>query len=71
MKHMIVIINNVREKCLVSMLTQFRHRGLGDGQKTLSNSFSNDGLQSLFVRSLHKPPPDWRSVQKKIGMHPS
>ena len=28
MKHMIVVFNNVREKCLVSMLTQFRQGGL-------------------------------------------
>ena len=37
MKHMIVVINNVREKCLVSMLTQFQQGGLRDGQKIVLN----------------------------------
>ena len=53
MKHMIVIINNVREKCLVSMFTQFRQGGLGDGRPSLTALVMMDCNHCLSEASMN------------------
>ena len=57
-ENMVVIANNIREKCLVGLLTDFRHRDLRIGQKPRFDCYIDDKLQSLFIRSVSKPPPE-------------